>query len=804
MRIPFIISLFAFSIYAYSQGSDHWKSIVQTGMTGKYMIPGQEIDDAWKDNGFDDSNWSDGTNGIGYGDDDDATIVPAGTQSVYMRYTFNIEDTALLRQLILDMDYDDGFAAYLNGKEIASGNITRPYSWDMTLERDHEAALYQGLMPERWILAESVYGNVLENGDNILAVEIHNVGATSSDMSSNVFLHANFTEDMTQYSDPPQWFEPPVTLYSHLPIVVINTTNSIPDEPKVHAWMDIIYTEGETSSQYDTPNVYSGHVGIERRGESSSGFPKKQYAFETRTAQDSNLNVSLLGMPEENDWILYAPYSDKSLIKNVLTYKLSRQMGESAPRTRYVEVVLNGDYQGIYVLIEKIKQDSGRVNIAKLLPTDTEGDEVTGGYVIRNDKTTDLYDYEYWRGPSYRPYGLQSLYMFYDPKYEDMVYNQRRYIVDFTKTFEDALIASNFRDSLDGYRKYTDVFSYIHMMFVNEISMNVDCYHFSTYFYKDKDSDGGKFFSGPVWDYNIAWGNVNYGDVEVDDGFIYTRGGRMFHWRRMMEDPWYADVAYGRWDDLRSDVLSWQNIEHIIDSCITLMGPAIDRNYDRWPVLGTYVWPNVVWPETYEEEITMLKDFIIERLPWLDSQWSGKGDYTDYPPHLECRDDQYFVANGGGGAYYVPSEGELDPIFTWDDFNIEALSNNINGERSLDGVTIPDNTSITWTITDSQGQQNTCHFNVFVNPNSVIHDVYAAYNLNMYPNPARDHFIVEGNFPISEVLIQTMDGKTIQHIKPDFERKVQINTSALSNGAYIVTVKSDNGFRRSELQVISR
>ncbi len=804
MRIPFIISLFVFSLTVYSQGTDHWKSIVQTGMTCKYMIPDQEIGDAWKDNDFDDSGWTDGLNGIGYGDDDDATIVPSGTQSVYMRYTFNIEDTALLRQLILDMDYDDGFAAYLNGTEIASGNITKPYSWDMTLERDHEAALYQGLLPERWNLSESVYGQALENGNNILAVEIHNVGTTSSDMSSNVFLHANFTEDVTGYSDPPQWFKPPVTLYSHLPIVVINTTNSIPDEPKVHAWMDIIYTEGDTSSQYDTPNVYSGHIGIERRGESSSGWPKKQYAIETRTAQDSNLNVSLLGMPAENDWILNAPYSDKTLIKNVLTFKLSRQMGESAPRTRFVEVVLNGDYQGIYVLIEKIKQDSGRVNIAKLLPTDTEGDELTGGYLVRNDKTTDMESYEYWRGPSDRPYGLQSLYMFYDPKYEDMAYEQRRYIVDFTKTFEDALISSNFRDSLDGYRKYTDVFSYIHMMFINEMSMNVDCYHFSTYFYKDKDSDGGKFFSGPVWDYNLSWGNVNYGNVYADDGFIYTRGGRMFHWRRMMEDPWYADIAYGRWDDLRSNVLSWQNIEHIIDSCVTLMGPAIDRNYDRWPVLGTYLWPNVEWPETHEEEITMLKDFIIERLPWLDSQWSGMGDYADYPPHLVCRDDQYFVANVGAGAYFVAEYGELDPEFAWDDFNIESLSNNINGDRSLNGVTIPDNTSITWTITDSRGQQETCSFNVFVEPTSVIHDVYADYRLNMYPNPARDHFIVEANFPISEVLVQTMDGKTIQHTKPGFERKVQINTSSLSNGAYIVTVKSDNGFRRSELQVITR
>jgi hypothetical protein len=760
------------------------------------------VDDAWKAPGFNDGAWLTGTNGIGYGDGDDATEVAPGTQSVYIRYTFTLADTAVLRQWILDMDYDDGFAAYLNGTEIASGNISKPYTWDMTLERDHEAVLYQGLLPERWILSKQDYADLITTGENLLAVEVHNVSANSSDLSLLAFLHADFTVPQTGYNDPEPWFKPPVALFSHLPIVKINTYGAqIPDEPKIPAWMEIIYTEGDTSSQFDLPNVYSGHIGIERRGESSSGFPKKQYGFETRTDSGTNNNVPLLGMPAENDWVLYAPYSDKSLMKNVLTYTLSRQMGEAAPRTRYVEVLLNGDYQGIYVLIEKIKQDDNRVNIAKLLPQDTEGNELTGGYIIRNDKTTDIPAYEQWRGPSNRPYGLQSLYMYYDPPYDDMAFEQRRYIVDFTQLFEETLIKSSFRDSINGYRKYTDIFSYIHMMFINEISMNVDCYHFSTYFYKDKDSDGGKFFSGPVWDYNLAWGNVNYGDVEADDGFIYTRGGRMFHWRRMMEDPWYANVAWSRWDDLRQNVLSRENIEHIIDSCVTQMGPAIDRNFQKWQTLGIYVWANIEWPDTYEGEVAMLKRFINERLPWLDSQWSGIGTgITDYPPHLTCKPDQYMTPNIGN--MYLASEGALDPEFAWDDFDIDSLTNNINGSWTLDGVTIPDGTTITWTVTDSKGQQSSCSFDVFVDANSVFTDIYKGYELNIYPNPATDRFIIEGNFPISEIMVQTMDGKTIQYTKINGERKAEVNTGELPAGAYIVTVKAVNGYRKSMLQVI--
>ncbi len=805
MRNFLIISFLSIiSIALHAQGSGHYYRIISTGDACKYIIPDQEIGDSWKGRGFDDSSWLDGINGIGYGDGDDNTIVASGISSVYMRFRFTLEDTSLVRQMILDMDYDDGFAAYLNGSEIASGNLTKPYSWNMTLERDHEALLYREALPERTILESRIFSEQIVEGENILAVEVHNVSTASSDLSSNTYLHINFNEPVSGYREPSGWFRPPPTLFSHLPIVKINTHGaSIPDEPKIPAWMEIIFTEGDTSSQYDAANVYSGHVAIERRGESSSGFPKKQYSFETRTDSGTNNNVPLLGMPAENDWILYAPYSDKSLIKNVLTYKLSRQMGEAAPRTRYVEVLLNGSYQGIYVLIEKIKRDDNRVDIATLLPQDTEGDELTGGYVIRNDKTTDLETYEYWYGPTNRPYGLRSLYQFYDPKYDELVYEQRRYIVDFTKKFEETLIKSSFRDSLDGYRKYTDIFSYMHMMFINELSMNVDCYHFSTYFYKEKDSDGGKFFSGPVWDYNIAWGNVNYGNVDADDGFIYTRGGRMFHWKRMMEDPWYANVAWSRWDDLRENVLSWQNIEHIIDSCVTLMGPAIDRNYEKWQVLGTYVWPNVVWPETYEEEIAMLKIFITDRLPWLDSQWSGKGTgYSDYPPHLACKPDQYLSPNLSG--LYLASDGVLDPEFAWDDFDIDSLYNNINGSWTLDGTTVPDGTTITWTATDSRGQQTSCSFNVYLDANNIFNDVFKGYELNIYPNPASERFTIAGNFVIKQVIVQSMEGRVFEQIDGVNGVSLSVNVSDYPAGMYIITVTGKDGSRISRLQSVGR
>ena len=795
-------ALLILTLPAFAQNGDHYRTIVRTGQSCQYIIPDQEIDDAWRGPGFDDQAWSEGINGIGYGDDDDSTVVSSGIHSVYIRFRFTVEDTALLRQLILDMDYDDGFAAYLNGTEIASGNITKPYSWNMTLERDHEAGLYRGIVPERWIIGKSTFSSMVGEGENILAVEVHNVGTSSSDFSSNVFLHGSFTEPVAAYTDPPAWFNPPITLHSHLPIVKLNTGGaSIPDEPKIPGEMEIIYTEGDTSSQYDAPNVYSGKIGIEQRGESSAGFPKKQYTVETQTDSGTKRNVSLLGLPSENDWVLYAPYSDKSLMKNVLTHTLSRQMGNSAPRTRYVEVILNGQYQGVYVLIEKIKQDEGRVDIAKLLPTDTAGNELTGGYVLRNDKTNDMAPEEYWESPVSEPYGLKNLYMYYDPKYDKLHPTQREYIKDHMRTFDLRLVSWDFKDSLNGYRKYTDVLSFIDYMFIHEMSMDVDCYHFSTYFYKDKDSDGGKIHAGPTWDYNLAWGNVNYGNVEADDGFMYTRGGRMYWWKRMMEDPWYANVAYTRWDELRADVLSWQNIEHIIDSCVTLMGPAIDRNFERWPTLGTYIWANIEWPDTYEGEVEMLKSFIQERLPWLDSQWSGRGNAVDYPPHLECMEDQYLTSAIPNA--YIPSGDELDPSFVWDDFNIGKLENNINGEQTLENAYITDGSTVQWTVTDSKGQQKSCSFKVYVTGVNVNEKGVPAGDIRVYPNPASERVSVEAPFPVKSIAIASIDGRIIKRVFPGMDsRSYEIDTGSYEEGVYTVTVTAESGYRQSQILIL--
>ena len=177
---------------------------------------------------------------------------------------------------------------------------------------------------------------------------------------------------------------------SNLPIVIINTGGkTIVDEPRISADMGIIWNgAGKRNALSDPMNNFNGKIGIEIRGSSSQQFPKKSYGLETKNSSQVTTDYPLLDMPAENDWVLYAPYSDKTMIRDVFTYTLDAKLGHWSPRCRFVELFLNGNYEGVYVLMEKIKRNKNRVEIAKLKNTDTSGEDLTGGYIIKIDKTT--------------------------------------------------------------------------------------------------------------------------------------------------------------------------------------------------------------------------------------------------------------------------------------------------------------------------------------------------------------------------------------------------------------------------------
>ncbi len=427
---------------------------------------------------------------------------------------------------------------------------------------------------------------------------------------------------------------------SNLPIVVIDTHGQvIPDEEKITADMGIIYNgPGVRNNLTDPFNNYNGKIGIEIRGSTSQMFPKKQYAVETRDISGEDSSVSLLGFPKESDWILFAPYNDKSLMRDVLAYKISGMLGRYASRSMYCELILNGDYRGVYVLLEKVKRDANRVNIKKLESGDISGDALTGGYIIKTDKT-DGEDNDGWYS-SYRPFPGSSKRIFYQyhyPKPKNIVQQQKDYIQNKIYQYETMMNnIVNISDTAAGYPKYLDVNSFVDFILTNEFAKNVDAYRLSTYLYKDRDSRNPKIFAGPVWDFNLAFGNADYyngwttvgWELEYLTNYQNIPGNENFFtpfwWRKLFDDQNFQNKVYARWQQTKVNVFNTQVVHNLIDSLVVLLDEAKTRNFAKWSVLGVWVWPNYYVGQTYTDEINYLKNWVSARLDWMDNNMIGE------------------------------------------------------------------------------------------------------------------------------------------------------------------------------------
>ena len=412
---------------------------------------------------------------------------------------------------------------------------------------------------------------------------------------------------------------------STLPLVQITTDTPILDDPRIVANMKVTNLESGFNSLSDTTYEYDGQITIEIRGSSSQFFPKQSYALETQDSLGMNNNVSLLGMPAENDWILHGPYSDKTLMRNAIIYEMGDVIGRYTTRRRYCELYINGDYRGVYMLMENIKRDVNRVDIATLLPTDTVGNELTGGYIMKVDRIQG--DFEGgWASPYPRLGGDEQFIQMHKPEADDLHPLQFNYIQQHFTQFEHALAGNNYTDPELGYRAFIEPESFIDMYFANEITKNVDAYRLSTYFYKEKDSDGGKIVMGPWWDFNLGFGNSDGCESHLTSGFESNTGCYVLHpfwWERLREDADYRGLTRCMWDDYRSDVWSDENIHGIIDSLSAVLADPSVRDHARWPRLGQYVWPNVFIGQTYEEEVQWLREWIMARLAWLDDNIEG-------------------------------------------------------------------------------------------------------------------------------------------------------------------------------------
>ncbi|MBP6093601.1 MAG: CotH kinase family protein [Cytophagaceae bacterium] len=419
----------------------------------------------------------------------------------------------------------------------------------------------------------------------------------------------------------------------------INTKGAtIVDEPKIPAKFTLFDRgKGQLNQLTDKP-TFVFWAGIEYRGSSSQGdwyflpgLVKKPYGFEIWA---DSLSMAAVKLPiaqfgAESDWVLNASYNDRTFLRDVLAQQLASQFGLQHSKTRYVEVILNDAYQGIYVLMEKIKQGGNRLDIADLTPTDNAGDAVTGGYLVKIDKTSGAVSRN-WNSAYVSGKGTEkSFFQIEYPKSENITNQQFTYIKNYVNTFEKSLQEEQPLKATTTYRSMMDMPSFVNYFLLNELSRNVDGFRLSTYFYKDKDSKGGKLTMGPAWDYNLSFGNADYYDGYLPQGWVYnklelTEGTpdyfqTPFWWGKLMKDSVFVNSVKRRWSSLRKTTLTPQAIFKFMDSTTVALKDPMQRNFGRFPLYGKKVWPNYYVGNNANEELFWMENWISARITWLDA-----------------------------------------------------------------------------------------------------------------------------------------------------------------------------------------
>jgi CotH kinase protein/Lamin Tail Domain/Secretion system C-terminal sorting domain len=418
---------------------------------------------------------------------------------------------------------------------------------------------------------------------------------------------------------------------SNLPIVIITIDGGggIPDEPKVKGTMKILYAgEGQrnvVANQNDPTKLnYNGRIGIELRGSSSQFLEKKQYALTTLQADNvSNNNVSLLGMPAENDWILSGLAFDASFMRDFLAFTLSRRIGQYAPRTQFCELILNGNYRGIYMLVEKIKVDDGRVDVTKIEPTDNTLPDLSGGYITKADKIAGV-DVAAWNMAGNWD-GTNFVHEF--PKPNEITSAQNTYI---QSVFSSLASRASISSITSGFPSVIDVPSFLDFMLINELGSNADAYQFSTYFHKDKNA---KLRAGPIWDSNLTYGYdlVHWGlNRSFPNVWQFNNGdniGPQF-WRDLFNNTIFKCYLAKRWNALTQpgQPLNQASLYTLVDETATLLTEASVREHTRWDAqIYIPLYSNQGLNPTLTGQVSMIKNFIAQRITWMTTNLGSFG-----------------------------------------------------------------------------------------------------------------------------------------------------------------------------------
>ncbi len=536
----------------------------------------------------------------------------------------------------------------------------------------------------------------------------------------------------------------------------------------------------------------SSRAGFHVRGSSTRGDAKQAWTVNFWDEFDNGTDCSPLELPPGKDWALYAPDNfEPVLIHNPLIYQLSNEIGRYAPRTRLLEVYINtaggpvtaSDYNGIYVLEEKIKRGADRIDINKLQPDDNTPPAVTGGYMLRIDRTGDGENGFYAAGQAI-VYG--------DPEESDILTPQRapqaQYIQNYINDFGNALYSASYTNPTVGYAAYIDVNSWIDHHILNVVSFNVDALRLSAYFYKPRQ---GQMIFGPIWDFDRSQGSTDGRDFnpfiwhsQIDDG-----GTDFFNyiwWGKMFTDIEFWQKWIDRYEDLRTGVLSTNHIFADIDALVAQVRQEEPREIARWPGWttprsGTFSYGtgfSYTFPGTYQGEVVFLKQWYIDRLHFIDTNllakpvFSSEGGSITSGLTLSISGPTgatiYYCTDGSdprlpGGALSSKAQVYQSPIPILNSAVITARSRNLSHHNPTGANNPPISSPWSGSTTATFGLVSSTAQIVYTSPGSVY-----SQNFDSLPNPGSSS--VDTGNPV------TINGVTYFLANP-FDFASPINTS---------------------------
>ena len=385
---------------------------------------------------------------------------------------------------------------------------------------------------------------------------------------------------------------PVVEVWTNAYAPILNRENYVPGCMRI--------TDGST--QVYTRGLYTGAIDIRGRGNSSWEMPKKGYRIKLPSP-----GAAVLDMPADRDWVLLANYADKTLMRGDVGFELSRRLNMAwTPRMRHVELYLNGEFLGSYQLGEHVKVAPNRVNVTPMLATDLSLPALGGGYLVEAD-------YAEYLSAGDVVVQMSSELLFNIKAPGSVVQSQVNYIGAYLQGVETALLSNNF-DAQLGYPALIDVDSFINWWLVKELVKDADGpFYSSVYLHKDR---GGKLKMGPLWDFDLSSGNVDFNAAGEPKGWWVRKNAEWIN--HLFQDPAFRAKVYARWRALKSTQID--TLLPFIDDTARALEASQRENFRRWDILDSYVWPNRVVTGSYAGEVKYLKDWLRARIKWMDSQ----------------------------------------------------------------------------------------------------------------------------------------------------------------------------------------